>query len=59
MNWVPVKKGIREDDRIAIEPLPGAASVGAGDRVVTLGQELCDVGSIVSVPDDAARQANR
>jgi hypothetical protein len=59
VTWVPVKKGIREDVRIAIEPLPGASSIDAGDRVVILGQELCDDGSVVTVPDDATRQATR
>ena len=49
VRWVPVRRGLREGERLQVlgEGLEGA--------VVTLGQELCDDGSAVSVfPDEPA-----
>ncbi len=55
VRWLPVRQKIREGARVEIEAQPGFPAVSAGNRVVTLGQELCDDGSRVVVPDDAAR----
>ncbi|QDV05130.1 Multidrug resistance protein MdtA precursor [Planctomycetes bacterium Poly30] len=52
VQWVPVRQRIREDDLVSIESLPGGRAASPGDRVVTLGQELCDDGSLVVIPDD-------
>ncbi|MEM8710249.1 MAG: efflux RND transporter periplasmic adaptor subunit, partial [Planctomycetota bacterium] len=62
-RWLPVKPGIRDGDVIAVHPAAGDDWVGhdgvdhagglapaAGLPVVTLGQELCDDGSLVNVP---------
>ncbi len=57
VRWLPVRQGIREGDRVEIEALPGFTAPAPGARIVTLGQELCDEGSRVVVPDDAAQAA--
>lgn len=58
VRWLPIRQGIREGDRVEIEGAPGHKTPTPGARIVTLGQELCDDGSHVVVPDDAA-QATR
>jgi multidrug efflux pump subunit AcrA (membrane-fusion protein) len=58
VRWLPIRQGIREGDRVEIEGAPGHTTPSPGARIVTLGQELCDDGSQVVVPDDAA-QATR
>ena len=44
--WHEVKVGIREDNRVQIE------GQGLDGRVVTLGQQLLDDGSPITIPDE-------
>ena len=59
VRWLPVKQLIREGDRVQIEAQPGYPAPSAGNRIVVLGQELCDDGSRVVVPGDEAVDAAR
>lgn len=47
--WREVRTGIREDDRVQV------TGEGLSGRVVTLGQQLLDDGSAVSIPDEDGR----
>lgn len=52
-RWLPVRQGIRDGDAVAVHPVGGgdwSRPPAAGTPVVTLGQELCDDGSLVNVP---------
>ena len=55
VSWRPVETGIREGERVQ---LVGPASEEVTGRVVTLGQQLIDDGSAVTIPDDAVGASN-
>lgn len=57
VRWLPVTQGIREGTRVQIKPQAGYPAIVPGDRIVTLGQELCDDGSLVVVPEDEQPEA--
>ncbi|UCH81618.1 MAG: efflux RND transporter periplasmic adaptor subunit [Nitrospiraceae bacterium] len=46
VTWLPVKVGIREGNRVQVK------GQGLSGRVVTLGQQLLDDGSPITIPDD-------
>jgi RND family efflux transporter MFP subunit len=46
-SWIPVEVGIRTGNRVELRVADGA--LDAGDQIVTLGQELCEDGSVVAV----------
>ena len=50
VRLVPVELGIRQGDRVQVM----ARGLEAGDRVVTLGQQLLDEGSEITIPDTSA-----
>jgi len=50
-SWRPVEPGIREGDRIEV------LGPGVTGRVVVLGQELCDDGGPVTIPDSRSTRA--
>jgi RND family efflux transporter MFP subunit len=52
VSWRPVRVGIREGDRVQVE------GEGLEGRVVTLGQQLIDDGSAISIPGAAGASAS-
>ena len=50
VSWHPVKVGIEAGERVQV------IAPGLKGRVVTLGQQLVDDGSAITIPDDTARQ---
>jgi len=55
VSWQPVETGIRQGERVQ---LVGPSSELVVGRVVTLGQQLIDDGSAVTIPDDAVGANN-
>lgn len=51
VKWHPVKVGIREDKRAQVE------GQGLTGRVVTLGQQLVDDGSRITIPDEKGKSS--
>jgi RND family efflux transporter MFP subunit len=47
--WRPVKAGVREAGRLQVEPEAGGGALRG--RVVTLGQQLIDDGSAITIPE--------